>query len=102
MNTDIAGNSPKYRVVCYMRIDCQFEEIEPMTLEDAEAEIESQRLMQPEHIFKIEEVVELDVQKESRPSYTCAGCHPDEPHPDVDYCDNCTRKEPDHQCKGVE
>lgn len=33
----------------------------------------------------------------TRPSYTCAGCHPDEPHPDVDYCDNCTWKESDDQ-----
>jgi hypothetical protein len=56
MRTDIAGGSPKYRVVCYMRIDCEESEIEPMTLEDAEAEVESQRLMQPEHIFQVEEV----------------------------------------------
>ncbi len=23
------------------------------------------------------------------PSFTCAQCHPDEEHPDVDYCDEC-------------
>ena len=22
-------------------------------------------------------------------AYTCAGCHPEEQHPDVDYCDDC-------------
>jgi hypothetical protein len=45
-----------YRVVCYMRIDCEESEIAPMTLEEAEAEVENQRLMQPEHIFQVEEV----------------------------------------------
>ena len=49
-----------YRVVCYMRIDCEESEIEPMTLEDAEAEVESQRLMQPEHIFQVEEIEEIE------------------------------------------
>ena len=32
---------------------------------------------------------DLEDLSESRPSYTCAGCHPNEQHPDVDYCDNC-------------
>ena len=45
-----------YRVVCYMRIDCDESEIEPMTLEEASEELEHQQLMQPENRYEVEEV----------------------------------------------
>ena len=47
----------KYRVVCFMRIEA--DEVEPMTLAQAEKEAESQRGMQPEDIFVVEQVEEV-------------------------------------------
>ncbi len=44
----------KYVVVCYMRVVP--ENPEHMTFDEARAEVESQKLMQPEHIFRIEPV----------------------------------------------
>jgi hypothetical protein len=48
----------KYRVVCYMRIDCE-EEGAHMTLEEAKANLEQLEAMQWENIYKIEEVVRM-------------------------------------------
>ena len=47
----------KYRVVCFMRIDCEDSEVEPLTLEEAEAEVEHQMFMQPEDMFRVEEII---------------------------------------------
>lgn len=44
----------KYRVVCYMRIDCEDEE--PMTLEEALGEVDQAKMMQPENHYEIEEI----------------------------------------------
>ena len=45
----------KWNIVCFMRIECDPSDEEPMTREEAYAEIENLRLMQPEHIFTMEE-----------------------------------------------
>lgn len=47
----------KYKVVCYMRIDCD-EEVETLHDDpsDAESEKEHCELMQPENIYVVEEV----------------------------------------------
>lgn len=44
----------KYQVVCYMRIEP--EEIEPQTYKDALSEMRNQEFMQPENIYRIEEI----------------------------------------------
>lgn len=44
----------KYVVVCYMRVVP--ENPEHMSMDEARTEVEQQRLMQPEHIFRIEPV----------------------------------------------
>ena len=44
----------KYVVICYMRVVP--ENPEHMSFDQARMEVESQRLMQPEHIFRIEPV----------------------------------------------
>lgn len=48
----------KYRVVCFMRIEADASEVEPMTSEEAEKEAEHQRTMQPEDIFVVEPIDE--------------------------------------------
>jgi hypothetical protein len=47
----------KYIVVCYMRVVPENPEI--MTHDQARVEIEQARLMQPEHIFRIEDITEV-------------------------------------------
>ena len=44
----------KYVVICYMRVVP--ENPEHLTFDEARAEVESQKLMQPEHIFRIEPI----------------------------------------------
>jgi len=44
----------RYRVVCHMRIEP--EEVDPLTYEEALAEKEHLELLQPENIYRIEEV----------------------------------------------
>lgn len=46
----------KYQVVCYMRVEQEKEDIEPLTLEEAKKEKEQGEFMQPENIYKIEEI----------------------------------------------
>ena len=46
----------QYRVVCFMRIDCEEEYDYKMSLEEAKTELEQLELMQPENIYKVEEV----------------------------------------------
>jgi hypothetical protein len=36
----------------------------------------------------VEELKKLDLIDPPK-THTCAGCEPEEPHPDVDYCDDC-------------
>jgi hypothetical protein len=31
--------------------------------------------------------------EDPEPTYTCARCDPEEPHPDIDWCDRCTTPE---------
>jgi len=45
-----------YRVVCYMRIDCEDEE--PMTLKEAQAEVDQAQMLQPENHYEVEEIEE--------------------------------------------
>ena len=52
--------SKKYRVVCYMRIDCEETEDVPMTLEEAEAEANNLSLIHWENHYEIEEVESTD------------------------------------------
>ena len=49
----------RYTVVCYMRVDA--DDIESMYLEQANAEAEQARIMQPENIYRVEEVGDNDV-----------------------------------------
>ena len=44
----------KYQVVCYMRIEP--EDPQPLTYKEALEEKEHLELLQPEHIYKIEEI----------------------------------------------
>ncbi len=44
----------KYRVVCYMRVEP--EEGEPMSHEDAKKEVAHFETMQPENLYRIEEI----------------------------------------------
>ena len=44
----------KYQVICYMRIET--EEIDPMTYREALSEKEHLELLQPENIYRIEEI----------------------------------------------
>lgn len=39
----------------------------------------------------VQELTDIDMLDEDK-TYTCAGCEPDEKHPDVDYCDDCGGK----------
>tara|TARA_R100001510_G_C7653764_1_gene212165 strand:+ start:255 stop:512 length:258 start_codon:yes stop_codon:yes gene_type:complete len=39
----------------------------------------------------VQELTEIDMIDDNK-TYTCAGCEPDEQHPDVDYCDDCGGK----------
>jgi len=48
--------SKKFIVVGYIRVEPEKESIEPQTYEEALKDKESQELMQPENIFKIEEI----------------------------------------------
>lgn len=45
----------KYRVVCYMRIEPE-DEVESLTYEEAVKEKEQGEFMQPENVYKIEEI----------------------------------------------
>lgn len=47
--------SNKFKVVCYMRIDPEDGEGEPMDYDEAKAEIENLKLMQPENVYAIEQ-----------------------------------------------
>ncbi len=55
------NETKKYRVVCYMRVDV---EVDEDTLYDsaeaAQGDVDSQSLMQPENIFMIEEVNDVE------------------------------------------
>jgi hypothetical protein len=44
----------KYQVVCYIRIEP--EEVEPQTYRDALLEKRNQEFMQPENIYRVEEI----------------------------------------------
>jgi hypothetical protein len=48
-----------YTIVCYMRVDS--EDFEPMTKDEAKMEVEQLRLMQPENIYRIEDLDDDDV-----------------------------------------
>jgi len=39
----------------------------------------------------VQELKDIDMLDDNK-TYTCAGCEPDEQHPDVDYCDDCGGK----------
>lgn len=43
--------SNKYKIICYMEIES--EDQEPMTIEEAQKEVEHLKLLQPENIYKI-------------------------------------------------
>lgn len=47
----------EYTVVCYMKVIP--DDMEEMTLADAKKEQAQQRMMQPEHLWRIEEVSDL-------------------------------------------
>ena len=36
----------------------------------------------------VQELKDIDMIDDNK-AYTCAGCEPEEQHPDVDYCDHC-------------
>tara|TARA_R100001086_G_scaffold234282_1_gene156441 strand:- start:1767 stop:2024 length:258 start_codon:yes stop_codon:yes gene_type:complete len=36
----------------------------------------------------VQTLKEIDMLDDNK-TYTCAGCEPEEQHPDVDYCDDC-------------
>ena len=44
----------KYQVTCYMRVEA--EEVEPLTYQEALSEKEHMELLQPENIYRIEEI----------------------------------------------
>lgn len=47
----------KYRIVCYTRIDPEPEdELWFDSLEEAQADLEQSRFLQPENIYKLEEI----------------------------------------------
>ena len=55
------NETKKYRVVCYMRVDVEVaEDTIYDDVSDAQSDVDSQSLMQPENIFMIEEVNDVE------------------------------------------
>ena len=44
----------KYKVICYIKVDTEYNKNELMTYEQAKKEVSNLRFMQPENIYKIE------------------------------------------------
>jgi len=56
MDKEDITKGKKYQVVGYIRVEPEPEVVEPQTYEECLKDMESQELMQPENIFKIEEI----------------------------------------------
>ena len=63
--SDLEPNNPhefaeavdtKYKVIAFVGVPCEPSEVYPMTLKDAESEVESLSLMQPENRYEIEAI----------------------------------------------
>jgi hypothetical protein len=50
----ISDDPKQYIIVCYMKVEQEPEDIQPMTFEQARKEIKHLNLLQPENIYKIE------------------------------------------------